>query len=174
MCMFCINVTSLAWRFGVFIPCCVCVAVGGEAGWRTEAGILACADLVSCSEGLMVFFCLRTHPWTTELDKPRHFRVTSLGLMSGLGCLVRSGYSCFPPFSPLPSFLPPTSSSQSQSQAYVRFLQPYNNNMAELVIILSVGLCGNRVLSWVLSVVRLCFPLKSLRVVLCYACLHNI
>lgn len=40
------------------------------------------------SESLGVFFRLWEHPQTAELDKPRHFAVTSLGLTSGLGWLV--------------------------------------------------------------------------------------
>lgn len=35
-----------------------------------------------------IFFCLRERPQTAELDKPRHFAVTSLGLTSGLGWSV--------------------------------------------------------------------------------------
>lgn len=48
----------------------------------------AAASPPSCSEGLLVLFCLRERPQTAELDKPRHFAVTSLGLTSGLGWSV--------------------------------------------------------------------------------------
>lgn len=91
---------------GVLIPCCVCKGdsgeVAGRGGKRTETVMMAhaCADLLcgavsACppgfSESLGVFFHLWEHPQTAELDKPRHFGVTSLGLMSGLGWSVRSG-----------------------------------------------------------------------------------
>lgn len=92
-------------------------------------------------ESLGVFFNLCVHPQTAEPDKPHHFAVTNLGLTSGLGW---SGLDdCNPPF------CNPLKKSSSQPQAYVRLPQPCNNNMVELVIMLTISLYGNIVLTGV-------------------------
>lgn len=82
---------------GTLIPCCVCAGDSGEVAGRTEAGICLAVHFQpptptpGFSESLGVFFRLWERPQTAELDKPRHFAVTSLGLTSGLGWSVRSG-----------------------------------------------------------------------------------
>lgn len=117
--VYCVNATS-AWQ-----TCCImawCLAACSslvvsvlvtvvEGRWRQGWRAHTCADLLCCAvfnpptptppgfwEGLGVFFHVWEDLQTAELDKPRHFAVTSLGLTSGLGLVGQFWMTASHPF----------------------------------------------------------------------------